>query len=143
MRLIKRYENRKLYDTETSKYVALADIAHMVRDGEEVQVLDAKQQDITAQTLAQIIVEEQKSSHTVLPADLLHDLIRAGGQKVSRGVKQVQAGVEGFLSRSLDKLAPVRAAKKEMAVLKERIAQLEKSLSQIDIEEADASEKGD
>ena len=64
-RRIKRYDNRKLYDTETSEYVSLSDIADLVRGGETVEVVDnVTGPDITDQTLTQIILEEGKSGRT-------------------------------------------------------------------------------
>ena len=61
IRLIKRYESRKLYDTEESRYVSLDEIAEWVRTGQEVKVIDnASADDVTAQTLTQIILEEQR-----------------------------------------------------------------------------------
>ena len=60
-RIVKRYSNRKLYDTRESRYVTLLQIAEMVRAGEEVQIIDnATKDDLTEVTLAQIIYEEQK-----------------------------------------------------------------------------------
>jgi len=132
VRTIKRYGNRKLYDQEWSRYVSLAEVAELVRIGHTIQVLDTQHQDITAQILAQIIVEEQKGRHTPLSSDLLHELIRSGGQAVSQSMARMQAGVGNLLKGSLDRLAPVRDAKKEMALLKERLAQLEDSLHQLE-----------
>jgi polyhydroxyalkanoate synthesis repressor PhaR len=77
-RIVKRYTNRKLYDTQESKYVTLGDVASMVSIGQEVQVIDnLTKTDITGQTLLQAIVE----SETEFQADTstLKDVIRAGG----------------------------------------------------------------
>ena len=78
MRTIKRYENRKLYDYQERHYITLAELAALVRAGEEVvvQTHDAGE-DITAQTLALIIAEEEKRSARV-PADVLARVIREG-----------------------------------------------------------------
>src|SRR5688572_15776165 len=60
-RVIKRYSNRKLYDTQSSKYVTLEEIAHMIKAGEELSIIDNKtKDDLTAVTLTQIIYEEEK-----------------------------------------------------------------------------------
>lgn len=84
MRLIKRYPNRKLYDTEDKRYVTLNDVARLVRDGEEVQVADhTTGEDLTAITLTQIIVEQEKRHAGFLPPSVLTGLVQAGGERLS------------------------------------------------------------
>ena len=132
IRLIKRYESRKLYDTEESRYVSLEDIASWVRDGQEVQVVDnASNNDVTAQTLTQIILEEGKKG-TSLPSALLHDLIRRGEKTFSQGVEQMQQGVDRLMRASMDRLAPVRRVRQEMEHLRSRLEQLESTLSDLE-----------
>lgn len=81
MIVIKKYENRRLYDTASSRYVNLEDVAKLVRDGEEVQVVDAKSsEDLTRVILTQIIVEGAKDKDNGLPTDLLRQIIIAGGR---------------------------------------------------------------
>lgn len=76
--VIKKYGNRRLYDTSTSRYINLDDIARMVRNGKEVQVMDARTgEDLTRVTLAQIIMEDAKEQPTGLPLELLRQLIMA------------------------------------------------------------------
>jgi polyhydroxyalkanoate synthesis repressor PhaR len=92
---IKRYANRKLYDTERSCYVTLDDIAEMIKTGEEVRVLDNKTgEDLTSVTLAQIIFETEKKEN-FMPLGLLTNLIRSSGDALgefARGhVDRVQA----------------------------------------------------
>lgn len=83
-RVVKRYSNRKLYDTNTSRYVALDDIAAMVRRGEEVEVTDNETgADLTAVTLAQIILEDERRRAGVLSLALLRDLVRSGGTTIA------------------------------------------------------------
>jgi len=131
VRLIRRYESRKLYDTEESRYVGLEEISTWVREGQEVRVVDvASESDVTAQTLTQIILEDGKKG-AALPADLLHDLIRMGERAVATGVEQVRQRVDRILQRSIDHLAPVQRAREEMADLKTRLEELEQSLAQI------------
>jgi polyhydroxyalkanoate synthesis repressor PhaR len=133
VRLIKRYESRKLYDTEESRYVSLEDIAAWVREGQEVRVVDnATTADVTSQTLTQIILEEGRSGSRELPSDLLHDLVRIGEKKIAQGVEQVQAKVGRFVEASIDRLGPVRRAREEMGLLKQRLEQLEASLQDLD-----------
>ena len=77
-RTIKRYSNRKLYDTHDSHYVTLQQIAGLIRNGDEIRVIDkTTQQDLTAATMAQIIFEEEKRGPR-LPADGLRRIIRSG-----------------------------------------------------------------
>jgi polyhydroxyalkanoate synthesis repressor PhaR len=84
MRTIKRYPNRKLYDTQEKKYVTLNGIAELIRDGEEVQVVDhTTGEDLTAVTLTQIIFEQEKQQSGFLPHSVLTGLIRAGGDRLS------------------------------------------------------------
>jgi len=76
--VIKKYANRRLYDTSNSRYINLEDIAALVRNGKEVQVVDASSgEDITRVTLTQIIVEDAKDQPTGLPLELLRQLIVA------------------------------------------------------------------
>ncbi|HEX4955325.1 MAG TPA: polyhydroxyalkanoate synthesis regulator DNA-binding domain-containing protein [Thermoanaerobaculia bacterium] len=133
IRLIKRYESRKLYDTEESRYVSLDEIASWIRGGHEVRVLDnATSADVTAQTLTQIILEEGRKGTKHLPSDLLHDLVRLGEKAVATGVEQVQHGVDRLVQAGIDRLAPVRQAREEMTVLKSRLEELEVSLSRLE-----------
>jgi polyhydroxyalkanoate synthesis repressor PhaR len=78
MRLIRRYANRKLYDTRDSRYITLENLADLVRAGEDVKVVDnATEQDVTATKLAQVIYEEEKRSPR-LPIERLRQIIRQG-----------------------------------------------------------------
>jgi polyhydroxyalkanoate synthesis repressor PhaR len=78
-KIIKRYQNRKLYDTDASCYVTLDEIAEMIQQGEEVTVVDNRnQKDITASTLTQIIFEKQKRSETPVPISTLRHIIQTG-----------------------------------------------------------------
>ena len=76
--LIKRYASRRLYNTETSDYVTLEDIARFIHDGRDVQILDLKSgDDLTRQYLLQIIAEHESRGESVLPVDVLTDLVRS------------------------------------------------------------------
>jgi len=104
-RLIKRYENRKLYDTEASAYVSLSDIAELVRNGETVQVVDqATGQDLTAQTLTQIILAEGKEGHSPISAEVLHKLLRRSGAALDAGLDQLRMRVDDLVQHSMDRL---------------------------------------
>ena len=75
--LIKRYASRRLYNTETSDYVTLEDIAGFIREGREVQIVDLKSgDDLTRQYLLQIIAEHESRGENVLPVNILTDLVR-------------------------------------------------------------------
>ena len=76
--LIKRYASRRLYNTETSDYVTLDDIAGFIREGREVQIVDLKSgDDLTRQYLLQIIAEHESRGENILPVNVLNDLVRS------------------------------------------------------------------
>lgn len=84
MPVIKRYANRKLYDTDAKRYVTLDDLAAFIRAGEEVRVVDhVTGEDLTSVTLMQVIFEEEKKIGGLLPQVMLTRLIRAGGSTVN------------------------------------------------------------
>jgi polyhydroxyalkanoate synthesis repressor PhaR len=96
--LIKRYASRRLYNTETSDYVTLEDIAGFIRAGREVQIVDLKTgDDLTRQYLLQIIAEHESRGDSVLPLNVLTDLVRAY-------TTEVQAIMPQFLAASFDML---------------------------------------
>lgn len=90
MKVIKRYPNRKLYDTEEKKYVSLPEIREFVKRGLEIQVLDNETgEDLTGMTLSQILYEQEKSQAGFLPPSLLVDLVRAGGTRVAESLRRL------------------------------------------------------
>ncbi len=96
--LIKRYASRRLYNTETSDYVTLDDIAKFIRAGREVQIIDLKSgDDLTRQYLLQIIAEHESQGESVLPINVLTDLVRSY-------TTEVQSVVPQFLAMSFDML---------------------------------------
>jgi len=96
--LIKRYASRRLYNTETSDYVTLEDIATFIRDGREVQIVDLKSgDDLTRQYLLQIIAEHESRGESVLPVDVLTDLVRSY-------TSQSMSVVPQFLAQSFEML---------------------------------------
>ena len=96
--LIKRYASRRLYNTETSDYVTLEDIAGFIRAGREVQIVDLKSgDDLTRQYLLQIIAEHESKGENVLPVNVLTDLVRSY-------TDSAQSVVPQFLSMSFDML---------------------------------------
>jgi polyhydroxyalkanoate synthesis repressor PhaR len=90
--LIKRYASRRLYNTETSDYVTLDDIASFIRDGREVQIVDLKTgDDLTRQYLLQIIAEHESRGENMLPINVLNDLVRSYTTQASSVVPQFLA----------------------------------------------------
>lgn len=93
VRLIKKYPNRRLYDTKTSSYITLADVKQMVQKQEEFQVVDAKSNDdLTRQILLQIILEEESAGMPMFSSDLLSQMIRSYG-----------SAMQGFMGTYLEK----------------------------------------
>lgn len=96
--LIKRYASRRLYNTETSDYVTLEDIAAVIRAGREVKIIDLKSgDDLTRQYLLQIIAEHEGRGENVLPVDVLTDLVRSY-------TTSAQSVVPQFLAASFEML---------------------------------------
>lgn len=92
-RVIKRYSNRKLYDTRASSYVTLLNISEMVRSGEQVQVIDnATKEDKTDVTLALIISEELKANPREIPVAALRALVRSRGERIVHQFKEGPLG---------------------------------------------------
>jgi polyhydroxyalkanoate synthesis repressor PhaR len=84
MPVIKRYPNRKLYDTDAKRYITLEQIAYLIRDEQDVQVVDhATGEDLTALTLTQVILEQERKRSGFLPQTVLTGLIQAGGERLS------------------------------------------------------------
>lgn len=74
--IIKRYKNRRLYNTETKSYVSYEDLAKIVREGTDIKVIDSDGEDVTKAVLIQVILEEEKNDKTVLPTDFLFQVLR-------------------------------------------------------------------
>jgi polyhydroxyalkanoate synthesis repressor PhaR len=95
-RIIKRYANRKLYDTEHSRYVTLDQISEMIRNGDDVKIVDNKtKEDLTTVTLAQIIFEEEKKQRSFLPLGAMRNIIQSGGQWFAEAQRRVQSILPG------------------------------------------------
>lgn len=140
IRLIKRYGSRKLYDTEDSRYVSLEEIGDWVRRGQQVKVVDnTTADDVTAQTLALVIVEEGRRGSSFFTSDLLHDVIRRGEKVLTSSVEQIQHGVDRALRASLDRIPPLRQMREETAQLRGRLEALEASLAKIDVGDPSAA----
>jgi polyhydroxyalkanoate synthesis repressor PhaR len=94
IKIIKRYQNRKLYDTHESSYVTLDEIAKMIKGGEDLRVIDNKtKNDITAATLTQLLYESERRAKTQPSVELLKEIIRHGDGSFS-GYIQTKMSIE-------------------------------------------------
>src|SRR5947209_16135946 len=124
---IKKYANRRLYDTESSTYITLDRLAQMVREGREFEVVDAKSgEDITRQVLTQIIVDEEARGTTMLPINFLKQLIGLYGNSMQNFVPQyLEAAMDAFQrnqSAVRDAMGPnmfADLAKRNMAIFED------------------------
>src|SRR5919106_759220 len=109
LRLIKKYPNRRLYDTKTSSYIALADVKQMVLKQEEFQVVDAKSgDDLTRQILLHIILEEESGGAPMFSSDLLSQMIRSYGNAM-------QGMMGGYLERNVRAFQDIQKALQEQS----------------------------
>lgn len=112
VRIVKRYQNRKLYDTQNSCYVTLDEIGQMVKQGEDVKIIDNRTgEDLTSVTLTQIIFEEEKKKKSLLPLSTLKNIIQSGGESIveffqksiNTGVSSI-TNVKGEAEKVIDKI---------------------------------------
>jgi len=118
MRTIKRYPNRKLYDLERKRYVTLDDIAVMIQEGEDIQVIDHESgEDLTSITLSQIIFEREKKQSGFLPKSILTALIRTSSAPIDYLKKSVATSINvlHLLEGEIDKRIDALVAKGELA----------------------------
>jgi polyhydroxyalkanoate synthesis repressor PhaR len=131
-KIIKRYTNRKLYDTVESRYVTLDEIAQMIKGGAEVKIIDNRtKEDLTSVTLAQIIFEEEKK-RSQMPLGVLREIIRHGGEAVA-GFYQEK--VQNRLSQSLEDV------RTRTETLRENIEQRVRGVTQLLRREGSEGEK--
>jgi polyhydroxyalkanoate synthesis repressor PhaR len=105
--VIKRYSNRKLYDTQESRYVTLEEIEEMIRGGKEISVVDASTgEDLTSVTLAQIILENERNHRAALPSAFLHQLVKHGEAWQEFVQRSMRSSLEGIISsqREMDRV---------------------------------------
>jgi len=106
--VIKKYENRRLYDTTNSRYVNLDEVAQMLQRGEDVQVVDAASgEDITRLILTQIIVEDAKTTDSTFPLDVLRQMVIATGKAGQEGTLKYMKAMLDFYQNSYRMMAPV------------------------------------
>lgn len=137
--VIKKYGNRRLYDTSTSRYVNFDDIAARVRNGDEVRIEDAKSgEDLTRATLTQIIVEDAKGKPSGLPLEVLRQIIQASDQagreflgwylkSAFEGFEKLQSGLSEAARSPLAMVRGVLGGNRddELQELRARVAELE------------------
>jgi len=153
--VIKRYSNRKLYDTQESRYVTLEELEELIRAGKEISVVDAATgEDLTSVTLAQIILENERNRRASLPTAFLHQLIKHGEawqEFVQKSLRSSLEGIttsqreadrvfrewaaraglipgEGGAARGREPAPEVDRLREEVATLKERLRALEEKL---------------
>ncbi len=130
-RIIKRYENRKLYDTQNRKYISLEELASLIRQGHNVKVIDKKSDnDITTQTLTQIILEEGKKGKNPLPKEILYDAIRWGYDLINDGIKQASNSLDDLLADSLKQIYQVGQSV-HLNQLRKKISLLEEMINEM------------
>ena len=97
--VIKRYSNRKLYDTQESRYVTLEELEELIRAGREISVVDVSTgEDLTSVTLAQIILENERNHRATLPTAFLHQLIKHGEAWQDFVQKSLRSSLEGIMT---------------------------------------------
>ena len=99
--IIKKYNNRRLYDTQSSKYITINQVSEMIKAMKDVKVIDANtEEDVTAYILTQIVLEEAKCKKALLPVPLLHILIRYGDNILSEFFeKHLHKTMENYISQ--------------------------------------------
>ena len=102
--LLKKYSNRRLYNTNSSEYVTLQEVADLIRQGLTVEVVDAKsKEDVTALILTQVILEEARQNNCLLPIPLLHTIIKYGDNLLVEFF-------EGYLQKSMKNFIEYKTA---------------------------------
>ncbi|MDP2600501.1 MAG: polyhydroxyalkanoate synthesis regulator DNA-binding domain-containing protein [Deltaproteobacteria bacterium] len=142
VKVIKRYQNRKLYDTQDSCYVTLEDIRDMIKQGGEIQVIDnASKEDLTSVTFAQIIFEEEKKTRGILPLNTFKQIIATGGEALKelvqksivtagREIQQVKTFVDKQIKPTVESVQSIPAVAQEIRQLRSKIETLESKLKQ-------------
>ncbi len=105
--IIKKYENRRLYDTTHSRYINQDEVARILKNGHEVQVLDAATgEDLTRLVLTQIIVEQAKAPESAFPLDILRQMVVASSRATQEGTLQYMKGVLAMYQNAYRAMAP-------------------------------------
>lgn len=141
-KVIKRYQNRKLYDTQDSCYVTLEDIRDMIKEGQDIQIIDnSSKEDLTSVTFAQIIFEEEKKHKGILPLNTFKEIIASGGEALkefvqkswesgSKEIQQVRTFVDKQIKPTVESLQSIPTVAQEIRNLKTKIETLERKLKE-------------
>lgn len=141
-KIIKRYQNRKLYDMHDSCYVTLEDIRDMIKMGEDIRVIDnASKEDLTSVTFAQIIFEEEKKQKGVLPLNIFKQIIATGGEALKefvqkswesgvKEIRQVRTFVDKQIIPTVENVQSIPTVAQDIRQLKTKIESLENKLRQ-------------
>ena len=138
MNVIKRYTNRKLYNTSSKQYITLEGVADLIRSGEEVQILDnSNGEDLTALTLTQIIFEQEKKQSGFLPRSVLTGLVQAGGETLGSLRRTLASPLDLFrhVNQEIERRLHVLVSRGELN--EDEAAQLQDKLTRAATEEAD------
>jgi polyhydroxyalkanoate synthesis repressor PhaR len=135
-RLVKRYSNRKLYDTSESRYVTLDEIARWVKSGEEVKILENESgEDLTAVTFAQIILEEERKKSGLLSLRVMRELIQHGesalhglAATVDRGIEAIRPAAEAARTRVHER---VQEGVQNLTSVADRLTEIQRNLDEV------------
>ncbi len=148
--IIKRYENRKLYDSSRSTYITLEEIAGLIRGGKEIKVVDAKtNENLTKSTLALIILEGERHKKNLLPLSFMYQLIKYGESIQEVFQEYLSSGFEAFLASQQEaqkrlrewtqgrigaesRNAPVKGDSDSEGSLKDEVDQLKHKLEEVE-----------
>lgn len=138
MNVIKRYTNRKLYNTSSKQYITLDGIADLIRSGEEVQILDnTSGEDLTALTLTQIIFEQEKKQSGFLPRSVLTGLVQAGGDTLGSLRRTLASPLDLFNHVDQEIKRRLEILVKRGKLNAEEAAELQQNLSEAAVEDSD------
>jgi polyhydroxyalkanoate synthesis repressor PhaR len=135
-RLVKRYSNRKLYDTSESRYVTLDEIARWVKSGEEVKILENESgEDLTAVTFAQIILEEERKKSGLLSLRVMRELIQHGesalqglAATVDRGIGAIRPAAEAARTRVHER---VQEGVQNLTSVADRLTEIQRNIDEV------------
>ncbi len=135
MRVIKRYSNRKLYDTEDKRYVTLEEVSALVRAGADVKVLDNQtNEDLTTVTLSQILLDKERKHHNTLPKTFFTSVLQSGNKikeaLVEKADRLFGPGLENALkSLRIPSRSEFETLLKTVQRLEEKVVEMEKKLA--------------
>jgi polyhydroxyalkanoate synthesis repressor PhaR len=132
-KIIKRYQYRKLYATETSSYITLEEIAELIRKGQELKVIDkVTGEDLTSITFSQIIFEKGRANHQILPINALKKIIQAGGESIAEifeiGFSGIPKKIDEQLNEIMSRLTVIKEMETDMKKMSQKLQELEKEV---------------